>query len=59
MLKVVAIFITQYEDTSSIEQALERIWIWNPDMESSTRLTFMVKHSEVEMNAIKAVFPSM
>ena len=52
--EVVAAFVTQNEDASSIAEALEVIQQWNPDW--SPRL-FMVDFDTAEITALKEVFP--
>jgi len=50
---VVATFVTQFEDSSSIAEALEVIKLWN---ESWSPKSFMVDFSEAEINALESVF---
>jgi len=46
----VATFVTQFEDSSSISEALEVIKLWN---ESWSPKSFMVDFSEAEINALE------
>ena len=47
-------FVTQFEDTSSIAEALQLINQWNPDWKPES---FVVDYCEAEMTAIEMVFP--
>jgi len=51
---VVATFVTQYEDTASIAEALEVVRSWT---DGWTPESFMVDFCEAELNAIQTVFP--
>ncbi len=53
---VVATFITQFEDSSSIAEALQMLNQWNQDW---TPRSFMVDFSEAEILALNQVFPGM
>jgi len=50
---VVATFVTQNEDSSSIAEALHIIRSWNPEW---TATSFMVDFCEAEINALNSVF---
>lgn len=50
---VVATFITQHERGDSISEALNVIRSWNPEWQPSS---FMMDHSEAQMNAVSASF---
>jgi len=51
---VVASFVVQYEDTSSIAEALSLIQHWNPNW---CPRNWMVDFCEAEINALESVFP--
>ena len=51
---VAAMFVTQFEDTSSIAEALQLINQWNPEWKPES---FVVDYCEAEMTAIEKVFP--
>lgn len=50
---VVATFVTQYEDCSSIQEALQIIKSWNTEWKPDS---FMVDFCEAEINGIQSVF---
>ena len=53
---VVATFVTQYEDSASIREALEVISSWNTTWSPKS---CMVDFCEAEINALESVFPGM
>jgi len=53
---VVGTFVTQYEDSSSIAEALQMINQWNPNWQPES---FVVDYCEAEIGALEDVFPRM
>ncbi len=49
-------FVTQYESTDDLVEALRVFNNWNPEWQPNN---FMVDFSEVEINGLKTVFPGM
>ena len=54
--QVVAVFVTQYEDSVTLSEPLQMIRDWNPLWKPQH---FMVDFAESEINAIEKVFPGM
>lgn len=53
---IVAEFITQFETTSHIEEALNMLKKWNPAWHPSQ---FMCDYSESEISALRGLFPGV
>lgn len=53
---IVASFVVERENKSSIKEALEMLQSWNPSWNPSF---FMVDFDEREINAIEELFPGM
>ena len=51
---VAAMFVTQFEDASSVAEALQLINQWNPEWRPGS---FIVDYREAEMTALEKVFP--
>jgi len=51
---VVATFVTQFEDSSSIAEALQMINQWNPNWQAES---FVVDFCDAEISALEQVFP--
>ncbi len=54
--QIVGSFVTQYESTDDLVEALRVFNNWNPEWQPNN---FMVDFSEVEINGLKTVFPGM
>lgn len=54
--QIVGSFVTQYESTNDLVEALSVFRDWSPEWQPEN---FMVDFSEVEINGLKTVFPGM